>query len=180
MADQCENKCSTQDWVEMTWQELSPQIYKLCEIKCKSVDDAKDLFQEIALKFCINAQKLRKREYIFPWLMRVMRTSRYDMMSKRHLTCAASNLRDRHLSYEKLSESRSVFAQEKESFVLNVDAILNGLTPVERLIVKLAYVGHSTSYEISGILGISPNAVRKRLHSAMKKLREEIKKDDIL
>ena len=55
------------DWIESIWQRYSGTIYKLCVSKCKAEEDAKDLFQTVALKFCQNAASLKERRFFFHW-----------------------------------------------------------------------------------------------------------------
>lgn len=174
MAVQCEKNRSVQKWVETTWLELSPQIYKLCVKKCGKTEDAKDLFQDIALKFCKNAEKLMVRDKAFPWLIVVSRSCWSDMVEKKHSTFAASTLRDEPVPYDVLSENRSVFHNEKDSIAFDFDHCFLFLSPVERFIIKLMCIGRASCDEVAGILGLSTNSVRKRKHRAMKKIRAKL------
>ena len=54
-----------------------------------------------------------------------------------------------------------------------VQKLLSKLQESERTVVNLFYIAELTCEEIAKFLGISPNAVRTRLHRARKKLRED-------
>ncbi len=54
-----------------------------------------------------------------------------------------------------------------------VQKLLSKLQESERTVMNLFYIAEMTCEEISKFLGISPNAVRTRLHRARKKLRED-------
>lgn len=165
-------------WVEKKWRDYSSQIYKLCEIKCKNTENAKDLFQTIALKFCQNAKKLQSGSFYFSWMSKVMRNSFYDMVVDGHLTSPVSQLNDVQALYDVFPEEKSVFFNQAEDCSEDFEAILQKLSAVDRLIVELFYIGDISTLEIANILGISQNAVRKRRHFALKQLREILKVSD--
>ena len=134
------------DWIESIWQRYSGTIYKLCVSKCKAEEDAKDLFQTVALKFCQNAASLKERRFFFHWFSCVLNHAHCDMVAERHSTYAAPE-----------ADFESFFAV---------------LAPLERMIVEMTYIGGFSTEEISTVIGISPNAIRKRRHFAITKMRK--------
>ena len=162
------------DWMESVWRRNSDIIYKLCEVKCDSVEEAKDLFQTVALKFCQNAQFLRNRESLFPWLVRVTHNAHCDMVADRRSTYPMSAFGRKAEYFYGLSEERSVFYQEDREIAEDYDTLFSLLTPLERMIVEMTYVGGFPTEEISSVIGLSCNAVRKRRHFAIQKMRKAV------
>ena len=74
-------------WLEETWDSYSTQIYNLCKAKCGNREDARDVFQNVALKFCQNAGNVKYRDSIYPWLYQVFRNCFYD-----NTICRSSNI----------------------------------------------------------------------------------------
>lgn len=160
-------------WVESVWKMNSAKIYKLCELKCDSAEDAKDLFQTVALKFCQNANKLQDKSYTYSWMLCVLRNAHYDMVAEKHNTYPMSQMQDYVKSATTLSEDKSVFYQG-ESPEIDCDRLMSVLKPLDRMIVEMSYIGGFSSEELCPILGISANAVRKHKHFAIAKLREKL------
>ena len=65
-------------WLEEMWRIYSPQIYNLCRMNCGSREDALDVLQNVALRFCQNAKKIKYGDSIYPWLFQVFRNCFYD------------------------------------------------------------------------------------------------------
>jgi RNA polymerase sigma-70 factor (ECF subfamily) len=159
-------------WIELIWREHADIIYKLCESKCESREDAEDLFQTVALKFCQNAMSLWNRDDVMPWFLTVLRNARCDMVTERHSTYAVSQLNGCVDDIGSLSEECSVFHKFKVESHDDYSALFSVLSPLEKLIVEMSYIGGFLSAEISSIVGISENAVRKRRHFAIKKMKK--------
>ena len=70
------------NWVEKVWRKNASQIYKLCCARSKDTEHAKDLFQEVALRFCRSATVLDHDKPIFPWFMTVIRNTNRDLHRK--------------------------------------------------------------------------------------------------
>lgn len=165
---------ASSDWMETVWRRNSDIIYKLCEVKCDTVEEAKDLFQTVALKFCQNAQFLRNREALFPWLVRVMHNAHCDMVADRRSTYPMSAFGRKAEYFNELSEERSVFFQEDRDVAEDYETLFSLLSPLERMIVEMTYVGGFPTEEISSVIGLSNNAVRKRRHFAIQKMRKAV------
>lgn len=159
-------------WVDSIWKEHADIIYKLCESKCESREDAEDLFQTVALKFCQNAVTLWSRDDVMPWFLTVLHNARCDMVAERHSTFAISQLNGSVDDIGSLSEESSVFHKFKGDSPDDYSALFSILSPLERLIVEMTYVGGFLSGEISSIVGISEASIRKRRHFAIKKMKK--------
>ncbi len=163
------------DWVDAVWRLNSPTIYKLCEVKCKSSEDAKDLFQTVALKFCQNAKKLQDRPSALPWLITVVKTSFCDFVAEKHSTYSFSKL-DVDENFILAGRASGISdVKDGEDFGM-LEKFMEEMPPLERMIFEMSYIGGLSTDEISSVVGLSSNAIRKRKHHALVKLREKVEK----
>jgi RNA polymerase sigma-70 factor (ECF subfamily) len=139
-----------------------------------SEDDAKDLFQTVALKFCQYAGRLRGRHTFFPWLFRVLQSAHCDMVAERHSTYAMSRFGSKIENFYALPEERSVFHKFASDPESDFETLFSVLNPLERMIVEMTYVGGFPTEEICSVIGLSNNAVRKRRHFAIQKMRKAV------
>lgn len=161
-------------WVESVWQLNAPKIYKLCEIKCGNADDAKDLFQTVALKFCQNASRLISKDYALPWLVRVVQNAFYDMVTNRNARHMVLFAKEPVETYSGISEEKGLFFNQKKEDLSDCEILLSILGPLDRMIIDLSYVGGLSCVEIGTILGLSENAIRKRRHLSLEKMRQKL------
>lgn len=161
-------------WVDAVWRQHSSTIYKLCEKKCMAVEDAKDLFQEVALKFCQHAPTLENREYVLPWLITVLSHSFCDMVTGRHSTYPISCLKEPVQDFSAISEEKSIFFRRANVMPFNYETLLEKLNSLERMIVEMSYIGGFSIKELSSIIGLSENAIRKRRRIAVLKLKKKL------
>ncbi len=165
-----ENK-SPQEWVDAVWRSNSSIIYKICESKCGSAEDAKDLFQTVALKLCQNAKSLRDRSTVLPWMACVLHNAHCDMVAEKHATYPMSQVSKKDDDFFALSEESSVFFNSGGRALENIDGLFSHLSAFERMIVEMTYIGGIPTDKISEIVGISCNSIRKRRHFALNKIR---------
>lgn len=158
-------------WVQETWKAYSPQIYNLCRSKCTNRDDAKDLFQNVALRFCQNAQKIMYQDSVYPWLIRVLRNCFYDAKRLRckepPFSCVSDVLGD----YMALPQERSLFFQSGNVQNDELNRIVRSLSQADREVIDMAFHKGLTNEEMSAMYGVSLNAMSKRRHSAIKRAR---------
>lgn len=166
------------DWIDSVWRRNSDTIYKLCSMKCESEDDAKDLFQSVALKFCQYAGRLHGRHTFFPWLFRVLQSVHSDMVAERHSTYAMSRFGSKIENYYALPEERSVFHKFNTEPESDFETLFSVLSPLERMIVEMTYIGGIPTEEIGLVIGLSANAIRKRRHFAITKMRNLLSRDE--
>ena len=179
MSHNCSLGKSLPDWVGSVWKKYSCRIYKLCRSKCTTKDEADDLFQEVALKFCQNANELNNGTYIYPWLETVLLHCHYSRYRKIGLTPVVplSILCDTHAFYEENDLKFELPPKDEisEEAVMNEFAILlDVLSPLERMIVELSVVGGFNIREISRLIGLSKSNIINRRMDAFKKMREKM------
>ena len=158
------------DWVGAVWEKYSYRIYKLCLQKCGVKDEADDLFQEVALRFCQRANNLDAGIYLLPWLETVLLHCHYSGYRKRHVgrEIPFSSLRDQQADYRAFEErvcAPSDGSVRMESVMSEFSVLLETLNPLEKMIVELSVVGG---------FGLSRKAVTKRKMRAYQKMREKM------
>lgn len=172
MVNRFDDKIEFRKAVEQVWSLHSPQILQLCERKCANMEEARDLFQTVALKFCENLHVLMCRRDVVPWLITVVHNSFLDEVTDRNRTSLMSAHEDAP-EYMAFSEEKGAFYERPATPELRlfITRILDILTPLERMLLEMKYFGGFSIREISGILGLSENSVRKRRFHAFLKIR---------
>ena len=167
------------DWVGSVWKKYSCRIYKLCRSKCATKDEADDLFQDVALKFCENASVLNNGSHLYSWLETVLLHCHYSGHRKKggvHII-SLSNLCDTMAVYDETDVKYDIVLDDEmnEDSVMNEFALLlNVLSPLERMIVELSVVGGFNIREISRLIGLSKSNIVNRRVEAFKKMREKM------
>jgi len=169
----------TPDWVGSVWKKYSYRIYKLCLQKCATKDEADDLFQEVALRFCKKAGTLNNEVYLLPWFQTVLLNCHYDDYRKKNL--------GREIPYSSLKESNARYiAIDREAFLpcddrLDMESVTDelsilfeALNPLEKMIVELSVVGGVSIRELSRLLGLSRASIVRRREQALRKMQEKM------
>ena len=179
MLKHSEDDMDYRQMVDCTWRRYSEQIYKLCELKCKTEDEARDLFQTVALKFCENMGRLVNRENMFPWLFAVLRHSFLDYLAAKRRINLMSEVAESVVEYGAFGADETMYHAPDPDIevVVFLESLMKNLTPLERMLVEMKYYGGFSVREISQILGLSENAVRKRRYNAFQKIRHLLEED---
>lgn len=158
-------------WLEETWNTYSTQIYNLCRTRCGNKEDAKDIYQNVALRFCQSAQKIVYDESVFPWLMQVFRNCFYDHVRFRQKQSPFSMVADVVGDYMALPAERSVFFRLGNQRNDELKRALDSLSRRDKELIDLTFHKGLTSEELSVLYGVSVNTIVKRRHSAIKRTR---------
>ncbi len=172
MFNQSEEKIEYRKLLEETWRRYSETIYKLCAVRCNSAEEAKDLFQTVALKFCENIGQLSDREDMLPWLISVLRHTHMDLRIEGRRTMCMSGVGDRCSEYASFCEEEGMFyeCRPASELLYALEKTLERVTPLERMLVEMKFYGGFSVRELSNIFGLSENAVRKRRYAALRKM----------
>lgn len=167
------------DWVGSVWKKYSYRIYKLCLQKCRTKDEADDLFQEVALRFCQKANALNNHGYILPWLRTVLLNCHCSdyRKKKRCVEIPLSYLCEPMASYDGDDENTYVIPDEHicmEAVMNEFSFLLQELTPLDRMIVELSVVGGLHVRDLSRLIGLSKCSIVTRRMEAYQKMREKM------
>jgi RNA polymerase sigma-70 factor (ECF subfamily) len=130
---------------------------------------AEDLVQEVFVRLLKYRHTWRDEAEFVPWMFALARNAAVDHFRARS--------RDSKRDHAAVPESpavppRAVERIEELERAAQLRAALDRLAPEKREVLLLARFGELRHDRIAAMLGISPGAVRVRLHRALKELRE--------
>lgn len=158
-------------WLEEMWRIYSPQIYNLCRMNCGSREDALDVLQNVALRFCQNAKKIKYGDSIYPWLFQVFRNCFYDYARYRQKQSPFSVVSDVIGDFMALPAEKSVFYKEGNQKNDELYRAVSSLSRRDRELIDLTFHKGLTTEELSALYGVSFNTITKRRKSAIKRAR---------
>lgn len=167
------------NWVGSVWKKYSYRIYKLCLKKCATKDEADDLFQEVALRFCKKAESLNNQVHLLPWFEAVLLNCHYNGYRKRRLVCEIpfSSLGESMAFYDANVGDTNVFPKEElcaEAVMGMFTNLLSVLNPFEKMLVELSIVGGLSIRDLSQLTGLSRGSIVHRRDIAFKKMQEKV------
>lgn len=144
----------------------SDMVYKIAlNILC-NVDDADDMMQEVFLRLIRSKNKIKSREHIKHWLIKVT------------INCSKSKVTE---SYKKHTVSISEISESYASCSNEIDETIGSVMKLPekyKVPIHLYYYQQLTVEEISKILGITRSGVRSRLSRGRNMLKEILEKED--
>lgn len=147
---------------EISLQAYSEMIYRIAYTILNSKSDAEDILQEVLIKYVTTNKKFKDEEYKKNWLIRVTLNMSYNLKQ--------SAWKRRTVPLE--NEIKFEYKYQNEIF-----DVIEKLDSKYKEVVCLYYYEDIPIKNISKILKISEDNVRKRLSRARKKL-EILLKDD--
>lgn len=163
------------DLIGRTWVKHAPKIYKQCAGRTKSEEEAKDLFQDVALKFCKNAGRLRLDEPLDGWFTSVIRTCFCDTKRRVFEELPMSSLKEESANYEVFPEKAAMFFsddRQEQQLRETVEVLLKSLSPIEKFVVDVSYIGGFTLSELARDFGTPRCVLCRRRNMALAKLRK--------
>lgn len=149
--------------IEEAVTKYSPMLYRICVVMLGNEADAQDAVQDTICKYLERTKEFRDQEHEKAWLIRVARNRCIDMR-RFHL---------RHPHVE-LSEITASYENPEYSEILTQ---LVALPVPVKTVVYLYYIEGYKTREVSEMLGISVNAVKKRLSRGRKLLRLRLEEE---
>ena len=130
---------------------------------------AEDLVQEVFVRVLKYRHTWRDEAEFVPWMFALARNAAVDHFRSR----TRDSKRDAAALPEVTTQpARAVERLEELERATQLRAALDLLAPDKREVLLLARFGELRHDRIAAMLGISPGAVRVRLHRALKELRE--------
>ncbi len=142
----------------------SSMIFRVSYCILCNIDDAEDAVQETFLKYLTKAPDFNSEEHRKAWLIKVSTNISKNMLMFRRKREAVS-IDD--------VESIGVSENDYETFEL-----IMSMPAKHRIVMTLYYIEGYKSNEIAEIIGISEEAVRKRLQKGREILKKEITKEN--
>lgn len=139
-------------------------IFRIAYCILSNKDDAEDAVQDTLMKYMTKAPEFNDEEHRKAWLIRVAANTSKNMFKLR--------LRRNSLSLEEI-KSAGISENDFETF-----EIISGLPARYKPVMTLHYAEGYKCSEIAEILGISEDAVKKRLQKGRALLKNEIERTE--
>ncbi len=143
----------------------SDMVYRVAYARAQNVEDAKDITQDVFLKYMKAGKNFRDEEHRKAWLLTVAVNTGNTFMKSAWMRHRATLIEAGEES-ETMEEKSEVFYAVKE------------LPEKYRVVIHLFYYEELSLKEISKILKITETALKSRLHRARTMLKDLLKEAD--
>lgn len=155
-------KTYSNEYIKELVEKYGVMLFRICYCILCHRDDAEDALQDTFLKYLTKAPEFESEEHEKAWLIKVATNTSKNavLLKKRRKTVD-------------LDELRSIGIEDEDSEVFESIMAL----PVKfKIVMTLYYIEGYNSKEISKIIGVSADAVRKRLQKGRELLKMEIER----
>ena len=149
------------------------KVFRICKYYAPSIEDQKDMYQEILINIWKSLDTFRGDSEIGTWIYRIAINTSLSYAGKQYkmmkLNVDIDSVSTRNLLMEE--ESDGIIKEEKFHF-LQIE--LNQLSVIDKALMGLVLEGLSTK-EIAEIIGITEPNVRVKIHRFKETLQSKIK-----
>lgn len=157
------------------YNEYNQPIFRYLTIKIWDRELAKDLLQDVFMRFWNYIDKGGEIDEIKPFLYRVARNIVIDQIRKKKPVYSLDNIIEEGMDFG--DEENPIQTHEDQNFAKDIIPKLDRLEDDYKEILMMKYMDDLTISEISEILEIPANTVSVRLHRAHTKLKKIIEED---
>ncbi len=157
-------RCEDKRYIEMAVEKYGDMLFRLCITLVKDYDDAEDAVQDTYIKYITKAPQFRDAEHEKAWLIRVATNICKNMIRFRN--------RNTSLSLDDIGE---IGVSETDSGIFEA---ITALPAKYKIVMDLHYIEGYTASEISEIIGIKPDTVRKRMQTGRKLLKKNLEETE--
>ena len=136
----------------------------------RNADDAEDLAQEAFVKAYQTIERFKPGEPFGPWIYRIVTNLALDVLKHRQ-RFRHEELTDTHASPR---GDRADMAAVSNELASRIDAAIESLPEMQRIVARLFLVEHFEHAEIAAMTNLSEGTVRSHLSLARAKLRERL------
>jgi RNA polymerase sigma-70 factor, ECF subfamily len=153
------------------FQEYEEEIYRIAYIYVKNQNDALDVVQETAYRSFKSINNLKEPKFFQTWLIKIAINCAMDILRKRQKV----------ISFKpRLEELISEEAKEDIVLEITLRDLIQLLSEEEKSVIILRFYQDFTINEVAGTLDIPLGTAKTILYRSIKKLRHELKGDDVL
>jgi len=156
-------------------QNFQQSIFRYCYRLLGNKHDAEDAVQDILVKAYQSIHRYKPTASFSSWLYRIAGNHCLNLLRRRRI---------HRLALRILRPDSDVPGAEQEFeeqlYSYPLAAALSRLSPEDRNLLVLRVFEQRTFVEMSGILGISSNALHKRMEKIKSKVRESMTKEELL
>jgi RNA polymerase sigma-70 factor (ECF subfamily) len=164
--------------LETLLQRHQAQVYRFGMKMCRDPEDAKDVLQDTLLAMARSVRDFRGASSISTWLYTIARRfcikkrgkSKFAPEEERSLDTDVAAEAE-HLADPGRSMDEALAGKEVERAL---EQAIAGLEPMYREVLLLRDVEGLTAPEVAEVLGVTPEAVKSRLHRARLTVRERV------
>lgn len=146
--------------LEAAYNKHADMVMRICYLHLKNTEDAKDVLQEVFIKFIAEEKAFESEEHEKAWLLRVAINKCKNIQNSFWRKNTHS-----------IGEVEIAFNQNIESEV--IEAVFN-LRPKYKVPIHLHYYEGYSVPEIASILNQKENTIYSNLHRARKELKEKL------
>lgn len=154
-------------------EQYSGQMYALALRICGNREDAEEVTQDAFIKIHENLKKFRGESSFSSWAYRITYNTAISYIRKHKRTRYSELYNERVHSEENrgiLPEEENGEALTRESNLLRLENAMEKLPPDDKVLILLFYREDKPVREIAGIMDLSENNVKTRLHRIRKRL----------
>lgn len=144
-------------------------LYKIARTRLSSLDDIEDAVQETIISAYQSIYKLQDVTKFKSWIITIL-INKCNRINKKKSK--------QNVSYEEIDIEKYV-GKYDVSTSIGFDELISVLSKDERTIMTLFYSEDYTSKEISKILKLNENTVRRKISDARKKIEKKIKEVEV-
>ena len=144
------------------------KIYRLAFSYSKNQQDAEDIVNESVRRALDGIEKLRNEEFLGTWFFRIVVNTANTYLKSRSKLIYLDEIMEEYLTAEDKYQNTDLY-----------EAVMK-LDSKYRIIIVLKFYEDLTIERISKILGENISTVKTLLYKAIKKLKLEISKEDLL
>ena len=168
-------RLSTEDAISEYWN----SIYTVAFSICKNQMDAEDVAQDTFVKYHLHKKQFDNKEHLRAWLIKVTinaaRNSMKAFWKKNKVSFDEYLENETQITAAEFDDPARSFTQKENALEL-IKEVLK-LPEKYRIVVHLFYYEDYSCDEISGLLRISENAVRKRLSRGREMLKNRLSEE---
>lgn len=140
-------------------------LYKIAKTRLSNIDDIEDAVQETIISAYQSIYKLRDTTKFKSWIITIL-INKCNRINKKKSK--------QNISYEEIDIERYVGKCDVFTSI-GFDELISILSKDEKTIITLFYSEDYTSKEISKILKLNENTVRRKISDARKKIEKKVK-----
>ena len=162
---------------EEVYNHYSAQVYRLAFRFLKDKAQSEEIVQETFIKLWINREKLDSEGNLWLYLYVIakrlsLNALRKISQSEELFTQLLLNIKEAHNHTED-----EILASDMEKFT---ESVLSKLPNQQQTIFRMSRVEGMTHQQIAEKLGISPNTVKNHMVEALKAIKNQLKKTDLI
>lgn len=168
MGDYAENVCEEKVFSK-AFRMHSQEVRNFIYYKCGDISQAEDFMQDAFVKLWDNCTKV-SFEKVKSFLFVVVKNAFFNQFQHKKVVLKYQSQQKTAVEHQ-----NPEFLMEEKEFHKQLNQAINELTEKQREVFLMSRIDKKSYAEIAELLGISVKAVEKRMHKALKQIKETLK-----